>query len=814
MFTFVAVTSLAFGIGANTAIFSLINQVLLQLLPVRDPQQLVLLSGRGSNYGSNTGSNAISYPMYQAVRDHNEVFSGMFCRKSLAMSISAEGRTERVQGELVSGNFYNVLGIGAALGRVFTASDDLHENAHPYVVLSYDYWQNRFGGNPDVLAKKLVIDGTPMSIIGVSAKGFDSVDPGSSPQVRIPIMMQPTVFPWRWYKLWNRRGHWVNAFGRLKPGVTIQQAKAALQPFYHQQLEMETREAAFAKASTYARQQFLKGWMDVLPASKGRDGLRRQMEKPLLVLMGVVALVLLIACANVANLLIARAAARQKEMAVRLSLGASRGQVISQLITESLLLSIGGGVAGFVLAVWLDRLLISFIPSGDTPVAISTAPDWNVLLFTTVVTVFTGVLFGLAPALQASRPDLAGTLKDQAGAVVGGGSIRMRKFLVIGQVALSLLLLIGAGLFIRSLQNLRDLDPGFRLQNLLAFTVDPHMNGYPDTRTMHFFQSLREGMDTLGGVQSASLAVVPILAGDEWDSSITIEGYPRKQGEQMNPHMNYIAPDFFKTLGIPVQLGRDFSERDEQNAPKVAVVNQKFVKRFFGDRNPIGRHIGMGNDPGTKTDMTIVGVVGDTKYEDLRQDIPIELYLPYTQVDFATEMTAYVRTSQPSNAGFTALRGLVHSLDSNLPIYDVRSMVDQADKTLVTERLVASLASSFGVLATILAAIGLYGVMAYTVTRRTREIGIRMALGAKRSDVAWLVMREVLILLSIGLLIGIPAALGLSRFVQAQLYGIKPADAATMAMAVVGIACVATLAGYLPGRRATRVDPMQALRWE
>ncbi len=814
MFTFVAVTSLAFGIGANTAIFSLINQVLLQLLPVRDPQQLVLLSGRGSTYGSNTGSNAISYPMYQAIRDQTQIFSEMFCRKSLPFSISAEGRTERVQGELVSGNFYSVLGIGAALGRVFTASDDLHENAHPYLVISYAYWQNRFGGKPDVLGKKLVVDGTPMTIIGVSQKGFNSVDPGEAPQVRIPMMMQPTVFPFRGFMLWNRRGHWVNAFGRLKPGVTLQQAKAALQPFYHQQLEMETREAAFAKAATYTRQQFLKGWLDVLPASKGRDGLRRHMEKPLLVLMGVVALVLLIACANVANLLIARAAARQKEMAVRLSLGASRGQVISQLITESLLLSLGGGAAGFALAVWLDRLLISFIPAGDTPVAISTAPDWNVLWFTTVISLLTGVFFGLAPALQASRPDLAGTLKDQAGAVVGGGSIRMRKILVIGQVALSLLLLIGAGLFIRSLQNLRDLDPGFHLQNLLAFTVDPHMNGYPDARTTQFFKQLREGMNGLPGVQSASLAVVPILAGDEWDSSITIEGYQPKQGENVGPHMNYIAPDFFKTLGIPVKLGRDVNERDEKDAPKVAVVNQKFVKRFFGDRNPIGHRIGMGSDPGTKTDMTIVGVVGDTKYEDLRQDIPIELYLPYAQVDFATGMTAYVRTSQPSSAGFTALRGLVHNLDPNLPMYNVRSMVDQADKTLVTERLVASLASSFGILATILAAIGLYGVMAYTVTRRTREIGIRMALGAKRGDVAWLVMREVLLLLAIGLVIGIPAALGLSRFVQAQLFGIQPADAATMAMAVAGIAGVAILAGYLPGRRATRVDPMQALRWE
>jgi predicted permease len=814
IFTFVAVTSLAFGIGANTAIFSLINQVLLQPLPVRDPEQLVLLGRHGMVYGSNSGSNTMSYPMYQDIRDHNAVFSGMFARRALAMSISAEGKTERVEGEIVSGNFFNVLGIGAALGRVFNASDDLHENAHPFVVISYGYWQSRFAGKTDVLGQKLMVDGVPMTIIGVSQKGFESVDPGSSPQVRVPMMMQPAVFPWRWYKLWNRRGHWVNAFGRLKPGVTIQQANAWLQPFYHQQLEMEVKRADFAKASTYTRQQFLKGYLDVLPASRGRDGLRRQMEKPLLVLMGVVALVLLIACANVANLLIARAAARQKEMAVRLSLGASRGQVIWQLVTESLLLSVGGGAAGVILAIWLDRALVAFIPSQEAPVAISTTPDWHVLLFTLAVTILTGLIFGLAPAWQASRPDLAGTLKDQAGSVVRGGSIAVRKTLVILQVALSLLLLIGAGLFIRTLANLRELNPGFRIDNLLAFTVDPHLNGYPDARTMHFFRQLRERIDGMPGVQASSLAVVPILAGDEWDSSIAIEGYPRKQGEQMNPHMNYIAPDFFKTLGIPVVLGRDFNERDEKDAPKVAVVNQKFVKRFFGDKNPVGHRIGFGGDPGTKFDITIVGVVGDTKYESLRDELPIELYVPYTQVEFATEMTAYVRTTQPGNAAFPALRGVVHELDANLPIYNSRSLVEQADRSLVTERLVASLATGFGILATVLAAIGLYGVMAYTVTRRTREIGIRMALGARRGDVAWLVMREVLILLVVGLVVGIPAAIGLSRLVQAQLYGIKPADASTMTLAVVGIAGVAMLAGYLPGRRATRVDPMQALRWE
>ena len=814
VFTLVAVISLAFGVGANTAIFSLINQVLLQNLPIRDPERLVLLSRTGIIYGSNTGRNAISYPMYQAIRDNNQIFDGVFCRRALALSISFEGKTERVDGELVSGNFFNVLGIGAALGHVFTAEDDLHQGAHPYLVISYGYWQSHFGGRNDVLGKKLIVNGTPMTIIGVSQRGFESVDPGESPQIRLPVMMQASVFPWKSYSLWNRRGHWVNAFGRLKPGIAIQQAKATLAPFYHQQLEYEVRQPDFNKATPYVRQRFLTGTLEVLPASNGRDGLRRQFEKPLLVLMGVVALVLLIACANVANLLIARAAARQKEMAVRAALGASRTRIVSQLITESLLLSFLGGAVGFALAIWLDRLLVALIPSGDTSIHISTTPDWRVLLFTFGVTVLTGLIFGLAPALQTTRLDLAETLKDQAGAVVSGGSVHIRKMLVVGQVALSLLLLIGAGLFIRTLQNLRDLDPGFRIDQLDSFTIDPHLNGYPDARSLHFLRQLRESMDALPGVQSASLAVVAVLTGEEWDSSITIEGYHAKDGENMGPHMNYISPDYFRTMAIPVKLGRDFNERDETGSPKVAIVNQKFVKRYLGNQNPIGHRIGMGSNPGTKTDITIVGVAGDTKYEDLRQDVPVELYLPYTQTEFVTAMTAYVRTSQPSNSAFMALRGVVHNLDPDLPMYHIRTLTEQANRSLITERLVATLASTFGILATVLAAIGLYGVMAYTVTRRTREIGIRMALGAARGSVAWLVMREVLLLLAIGLAIGIPAAFGLSRFVQAQLYGIKPADAATMAAAVVGIAFIAILAGYLPGRRATRIDPMQALRWE
>jgi predicted permease len=811
-FVAVAVMSLALGIGANTAIFTLTDQLLLRMLPVRNPEQLVLLSAIGQHYGSNQGWNRISYPMYQDFRDRNQVFSSMFCLREVPMSVSFGGRTERISGELVSGNYFPVLGVGPALGRVFTAEDDKVQDGHPVAVISYGYWQRRFAGDPGVIGRKLVINGFPYTVVGVSQAGYAGTDPSSAPELRVPMMMSKEVGTY--LDLNDRRSRWVTIFARLKPGVSLTAAKAGMQPLFHQIIQMEVQQKAFSKAAPEMKQRFLQMSMNVLPAATGRSQLRRQFSTPLLVLMATVALVLLIACANVANLLIARAAARQKEIAIRLALGAGRRRIISQLLVESLMLSVAGGLAGLGLAVWIDRVLIGLLPARGTPLTISSTPDWRILAFNFALSVLTGIIFGLVPALQATRPDVAPTLKDQAGSLGGGVAGSLRKSLVVAQVSLSLLLLIGASLFIRSLGNLKDLDPGFRTSNLIAFKIDPSLNGYKADRTRAIFRRLRETLDGLPGIRNSSLAVMPVLEGDEWDQWVTIDTYKPKQGELPDPHMNFVSPNYFATLEIPLLAGRDFKPSDTIGSPPVVVVNEAFARKYFGSLNAIGHRVGMGIDPGTKTDITIIGVARDTKYESMRDEIPVEMFRPFDQMEFATGMTAYIRTARDPNQVFQMVRQSVQQLDSNLPIFQMTTLSKQMDDSLASERLVATLSTSFGFLATVLAAIGLYGVMAYTVERRTREIGIRMAIGAMTTDVLWLVMREVLVLLAIGIAVALPAAWLLTRFVRTQLYGIQPTDPASIVLATLAIAVVATLAGYLPARRATRVNPIGALRYE
>ncbi len=816
VFLAVAVLSLALGIGANTAIFTLVDQLLLRLLPVKDPKQLVLFWSHGPHYGSNMGIHKLSYPMYEDFRDHNQAFNGVFCLYGTTLSVSADGKTERVDGELVSGTYFPVLGVGAALGRVFTPADDRTPGGHPYAVISYRYWQSRFGGSREVIGKKLLVDGYPLTIVGVSQAGFDGTDPGSAPQIRVPIMMHAQLNPQlgEFYSLKNRRARWVNVFGRLKPDVSMKQAKASLQPFFHQMLDMEVQQKEFAHAAPETKKAFLTMTIDLVPAATGDSGLRRQFASPLLVLTALVGLVLLIACANVANLQIARATARQKEVAIRLAMGAGRGRIISQLLVESLLLSLAGGAAGMVLAVWIDRALLRFLPSGDSPLTLSTTPDWRILAFTLGISILTGVLFGLAPALQSTRPELAGTLKDQVGSIVGGASVGLRKSLVAAQVSLSLLLLIGAGLFMRSLGNLKDLDPGFRMANLVGFGVDPMMTGYKPDLCRDFYRRLRDNLDAIPGVESASLAVMPVLSGDEWDESMAIEGFQHKPNDAPDPHMQFVSPDYFKTMDIPMLLGRDFRMSDGKGAPKVCIVNEKFARRFFKDGMALGKHIGMGGDPGTKLDIEIIGVVRATKYESMRDEVPLEVYRPYHQMEFVLGMYAYVRTARRPEQAFQSIRRVVNGMDPNLPVFQMKTIETQMDESLITERLVATLSTGFGMLATVLAAIGLYGVMAYIVAQRTREIGVRMALGASGRDVIKLVMRDVFVLTAIGVAIGLPAAWGLTRMVQSQLYGIQPNDTMTIAAATAGIIFVALMAGYVPAQRASRVDPMRALRWE
>ena len=814
VFLSVAVLSLALGIGGNTAIFTLIHQLILQPLPVRDPEQIVMLAGRGRHYGGNNGPDRLSYPMYQEIRDKNEVFSGMFCTYPGAVSASFGGATELIGADFVSGNFFPVLGVGAAVGRVFTASDDLIQGGHPLAVLSYGYWRARFAADPGIVGKQIVVNGRALTIIGVSRAGFDGVEPGRAPQIRIPITMRDELPHTDFQRLNNDRFRWTEVFGRLKPGMTIEKAQAGLQPLFHQILNREVTEAAFAHASPLVKENFLRMWMEVMPGSKGRSNLRRQYAKPLFALMGIVGLVLLIACSNLANLLIARASARQKEIAVRLALGAGRARLMRQLLVESLLLAAVGGALGVGLAIAVDQALIDFLPSGSTPLSLSASPDWIVLGFTFAVSLLAGALFGLVPALESTRPGLAHTLKDQAGAVIRGGSAGLRKGLVVAQVSLSLLLLVGAGLFLQSLRNLKTLNPGFDVKNLVAFDVNPTLIRSDVHWYQDYLRRLHNRLSGTAGLESHTFAVVPVLENNEWDNWVTIEGYTPKGDERPDPHVQYCTPGYFKTLKIPTPLGRDFNERDVDGAPKVTVVNQKFAKRYFGDSNPVGRHLAMGIDPGTKLNIEIVGVASDTKYENMRDEIPEEIYIPIEQHGYSEGFTIYARAAGDPSRMFNTLREAARGVDANVPMYDMRTVDHEVEISLLTERLLATLSSVFGCMATLLAALGLYGVMAFMVARRTREIGIRMALGAGQGSVVWMVLRESLALAAFGVAIGLVGAYGVTRLVQTQLYGIAPTDLLTLAAASLGIAGVTILAGYIPARRATGIDPMIALRFE
>jgi predicted permease len=809
-FSAVAILSLALGIGANTAIFTLVDQLILRLLPIKDPQRIVLLQGGGKHYGGNNGRNALSYPMYQDIRERNSVFSGTMCRYSLSYTLGTSAQTEVVSGELVSGNYFPLLGVRPAIGRLFTDGDDAHVSGHPFAVLSYAYWKSRFAGDPGAIGQTIRINDYPLAIVGVAQPGFDGVEPGLPAEVFVPMAMTPNVRS-GFTRMLDRRLRWVNVYGRLKAGVSREQAAAGLQPLFHQILDSEVTQPAFRNASPYDKEQFLRMWLNVLPGSQGNSNLRRKYEKPLIVLMGVVGLVLLIACANLASLLTARATSRQKEIAIRLAIGSSRGRVVEQLLTESLLLSAAGGVAGIALAVVMVKGLLAFLPSAIGGYAISSSPDYRMLAFTFGLSLFTGMAFGLVPALQSTKPNIAPTLKDEAGGVIGGTQVNFRKVLVGAQVTLSLLLLIGAGLFIRSLGNLRTLDPGFRVGNLVQFRLSPRSLGYDSNRTGAFSKRLEERLSGIPGVRAVGLAEVPMLSNNDWENGLTIQGYQAKPGEDMTTWYNDVTPGYFDTMGMHLLTGRGFTAKDDAKATRVAIVNASFAKHYFGDQPALGHRIGEGTDPGTPTDIEIVGVVNDTRYESLRTEIHREYFLCALQRELYG-IVVYVRTERAPESAFHAIRATVREIDPNLPIIDMKTFENQVDESLVTERMIATLSAAFGILATVLAVIGLYGVMAYMVARRAREIGIRMALGAQTGNVVWLVMREVLVLVFAGVVVGLPAAYGLTRLIQAQLYGVAPNDPASMAAATLLLSVVALLAGYIPARRAAGFDPAGVLR--
>lgn len=820
-FAAIAILSIALGIGANAAIFTLVDQVLLRLLPVRNPHELVQVSFTGIRYGNNWGDGSeLSFPAYKELRDNNSVFTGMFARFGTAFHIGASGDTERVAGELVSGSYFPLLGVGAVLGRTINGEDDQAPGAHPVAMLSHAYWKSRFDSDPDVLGSKIVINGHPYTIIGVARQGFDGIEVGRLTQVFVPLMMKAQITP-TWNALDERLYRWVRVFARLTPGSTAEQAQAGLEPFFKTVLERDLADRGFAAASAANRERYAANRLRLIDASQGRSGLRRNLTTPLWLLMGTAAGVLLIACANIANLLLARGAARQREIAVRLALGATRLRIVRQLLVESLLLSIAGGLIGLAIAAATAPVILSFFVNGEAPAPISTAPDWRILAFTAGVAMLTGILFGLAPAFQSTRTNVGPTLKDQATSVVGGQG-RLRKALVAAQIAVSLLLLIGAALFIRTLDNLLAVDIGFESSRLIAFSIDPSLNGYEPARVRQFSQTLLERLSRIPGVDATGFASVRILEGNQWNSGMTVEGYQPKPDENIAIWNNSVSPGYFKSLGVPILAGRDFDERDvftvapPEGVPdfKVAIVNERFARHFFGNANPIGRRIGFGTDPSTKTPIEIIGVVRDSKYTNVRDEVQRQAFFPFLQAARPSGFTVYVRTSRPAEPMFGLVRQAVRGIDPNVPIHGTRTLARQVELSLSRERLVATMTTTFGTLATLLAVIGLYGVMSYTVARRTREIGVRVALGATAGNISWLVIREVLVIALAGTAAGLPLAWWLGRYVSTQLYGVQPGDPLTFGGAVALLVGVAVLAGMVPSSRAARLDPTRALRQE
>jgi predicted permease len=814
LFATVAILSLALGIGANAAIFRLIDQVLLRTLPVRAPHELVMLAQEGEHMGNNMGSRMHSYPLCQDFQKKAEPFSEVLCRRTQPASVAVGQQTERVESELVSGNYFSMLGVKPAIGRLFNSGeDDQVYQGHPVVVLSHGYWTSRFARDPKVIGMTIRVNDYPMTVVGVSAEGFAGLDPARSPQIRVPILMKAIMLPeWPWLHMDDRRSRWVQVFGRLKPGYTVESAKAPLQNLFAQVRAYEATLPAAKDWSAYDRQLFLKGRLVATDAAIGYSSLRNDFGKALIVLMSMVGAVLLIACANVANLLIARGFARQKEIAVRLSLGSSRGRLVRQLLVESLTLAGIGGVIGLGLGFGMTRGLLALVPSQAQPLLVSASPDLRTLAFTFALACATGVVFGLLPALRASRPDPWTTLKDTTGAIAGGGgSLFLRKGLVVAQVALSFLLLTGAGLFVKSLQNLKATETGVTLDNLVAFELAPALSGYDNARASLFYAELLDRLRSAPGIKSAAFATVPILAGDEWDSSIGVEGHRVKDGEDMQAFMNTVSPGYFKTMNVPLLEGRDFRAGDAREERAVAIVNRRFADHFFPGRSAIGKRVGFGYGPEAKLTIEIIGVVGNALYEGPREGVHRQVFIPNWGKNAAV---FYLRTFTPSSAVHALVRDEVRRLDAGVPVYGMKTLEAQLDETLLTDRLIAMLSAAFGLLATLLASVGLYGVMAFLVARRTRELGIRLTLGAQPTRVTWLVMREVLLLLVVGLTIGIPATYAASRYVAGQLYGVPPTDPAIAAITVLLLTAVSVLAGLIPARRAARIDPLMALRAE
>jgi predicted permease len=814
-FCLVAMTTLALGIGANTAMFSLLDQIVLRLLPVKQPERLAMVTEHGNFYGDSYGPDTLSWPMFEDLRDNNHVFSGMFCTFPTSVTLGQGDRAAQVTAELVSASYFPVLGVDMALGRRIGPQDDSVPDSQPVVVLSYSLWQTWFASDRTIVGRTISINSLNMTVIGVARPGFDGIDSGDPARMFVPIMMKTEMTPRSdGLKDRRRRLKWVRAYGRLKPGVTMEQAQASLQPLLHSILEMEVREADFRRFTAADRETFLRNRIELLPGSE--NGLRDYMRRPLWLLLALTGAVLLLACANLASLLLARATAREQEFAVRLAIGASRARIVRQLMVECLLLSGAGALLGLTLAFLADRVLVKMYLSADaaSQFAVSPIPDARVLLFAVGAMFLTSFAFGLLPAIRSSHTEIAPAITERS-ATGPAGSLALRRTLVGTQIALSLLLLVGAGLLVRTLRNLENQGPGFPTKNLLTFLINPSLSGYSDRQTEDFFGRLAVNLQTMPGVSSVGMSAMPTLKGYAWQNAVQGKDF-QGQPKQDQPVLNMIGPGYFAALGIPLLAGREFTTQDAGPA-KYAVVNQAFVREYLPAGNPIGRRFGLVNldaPSDLEPDIEVIGLIPDVKYRDLRETPPAQAYFPYyTDIKFRF-MNYYLRTRGDPRPLMDPLRERLRQFDPNVPVVGLQTLEEQIGWSLRTERLVASLSTVFGLLATLLAAIGLYGVMAYTVTRRTREMGIRLALGATRAHIVGIVMCEAALMVVSGLVSGIPLALALADLLRSQLFGLDPHDPLTLLGAALVLTVAGGLAGFLPALRASSVNPTAALRQE
>jgi predicted permease len=827
-FTAVAVLTLALGIGANTAIFSVVNSVLIRNLPVRDPQQLVFLTNpdaQGMEQGFGDGDrDFLTYPEFQELSHNNQVLWGLAASASegskLSVGIENEGQSSEsapARISLVSGSYFSVLGVDPILGRAFTSDVDLVRDANPVALISYGFWQERFGGDRAVLSRRIQIRGTSYAVIGVTPPQFDGETVGISPDIWVPLSMQSEIYPGRDYLSPEpnpfHKIEWLQGIGRLKPGVGVARAKVTINLAFQQILQSQT-----GTMSAEDRRKFMNQHLAVADGSRGASTLRGDFSKPLQILMAVVGLILLIACANVANLLLARSSARQKELAVRVAMGAGASRLFRQVLTESILLATIGAAFGLLLANWADAALLRLVSGGTSPIPLDVHLDSRILAFTLGVAVFTGILFGLAPAFRAARVDLSSVLKGTSRSIASSGSqagrVPVGKILVVAQVALSLLLLVVGGLFLRSFQNLAAVQIGYDSDHLLLFGVSPLSSGFKGPRAAQLLKDMIERLDSVPGVRSASLMNNLLIGGSDSNSDIFVEGANPKTIEAPESRWDMVGPNFFTTMGIPVLYGREIGPQDSGNGQRVGLLNQTAAHYFFGNANPIGSRIMVKTTLGP-SDFVVIGVVADSKHGSVREEPQRRFYIPFfNPIGDASSASVLVRTSGDPASVVSAIRAAVKQTASNLPLIEVQTMNQRVSQSLATDRTITKLSGVFGPLAMILVGIGLYGVMSYAVSSRTSEIGIRIALGAQRGSVLWLISRESLLLVLVGVAIGLPATFGAGKWISSLLFGVKPADPTTLALATALMFAAGILACYMPSRRAMRVNPMVALRYE